>query len=83
MDLPIMSYQTGAEKHTEDVGVSSLRILFENGKYEFPYGEECRNEIDTLLEELNGMAWDEGKLITTAAHKDTVGALWLAEKGVG
>ena len=81
-DLPIMSYQTGAEKHTEDVGVPSLRILFENGKYEFPYGEECRSEVDTLLEELNGMAWDEGKLITTAAHKDTVMALWLAEKGV-
>jgi len=81
-DLPIMSYQTGAEKHTEDVGVPSLRILFENGKYEFPYGEECREEMDTLLQELNGMAWDEGKLITTAAHKDTVMALWLAEKGV-
>ncbi len=81
-DLPIMSYQTGVEKHTEDVGVPSLRILFENGKYEFPYGEECREEVDTLLEELNGMAWDDGKLITTAAHKDTVMALWLAEKGV-
>ncbi|MFP4142185.1 MAG: hypothetical protein ACLFT7_02435, partial [Thermoplasmata archaeon] len=81
-DLPIMSYQTGAEKHTEDVGVPSLRILFENGKYEFPYGEECREEVDTLLGELNGLAWDEGKLITTAAHKDTVMALWLAEKGI-
>jgi len=40
----------------EDVGVPSLQILFENGKYEFPYGEECRNEIDTLLQEVNGMA---------------------------
>jgi len=80
-------YQEGEQededtRELEDVSVPSLRILFENGKYEFPYGEKCRNETDTLLQELNGMAWDDGKLITTAAYKDTMMALWLAGKGV-
>ncbi len=81
--LPILNYQTGVEKHTEDVGVPALRIKFENGKYDFPYDEShkmTKDRVDKLLKELNSLATDEdGKIISTAAHDDTVMALWLAE----
>ena len=81
-DMPVASYQTGSEKHSEDKGVPSLRILFENGKYTIPYGRRCREKVDVLVDELRGMAWDRGRVVSTSEHKDMVMGLWLAELGI-
>jgi len=57
--------------------------LFENGKYTIPYGRRCREKVEVLVDELRGMAWDRGRVVSTSKHKDMVMGLWLAELGIG
>ena len=68
-DIPVASYQTGSEKHSEDKGVPSLRILFENGKYTLPYCDSCREKLEVLVDELRGMAWDRGRVVSTQSTR--------------
>ncbi len=58
-------------------------ILFENGKYTIPYDDRCRKKVDILVNELRGMAWDRGRVVSTSEHKDMVMSMWLAELGIG
>lgn len=81
-DLPILSYQTGPEKHDEAIGVPALRVLFENKKYNLPYAPESSERTDILLNEFTGLAFSNRRVVSTTAHKDTVLAVWLAEIGV-
>ncbi len=81
-DLPVKGYQTGAERSTKQIGVPSIRVLFENGKYSIPYGPRSRRLADKYVHELHSLSIDEDDKITTSAgHKDIVMANWLAEIG--
>lgn len=74
-DLPVAGHTTGREKMDVFKGVPSLSVLFENGKYRLPRGDErSRRYIDTLTNELVGLGVE--------THDDTVMALWIAECGI-
>jgi phage terminase large subunit-like protein len=71
-DLPVVGHTTGREKMDVYKGVPSLSVLFENGKYRLPCGDErSRAMVDILANELVGLGVE--------AHDDTVMALWIAE----
>jgi hypothetical protein len=74
-DLPVAGHTTGREKTDVYRGVPSLSVLFENGKYRLPRGDERSSRMtDVLTDELVGLGIE--------AHDDTVMALWIAECGV-
>ena len=74
-DLPVTGHTTGREKMDIYRGVPSLSVLFENGKYRLPKGDERSARItDILTDELVGLGVE--------AHDDTVMALWIAECGI-
>ena len=70
-----MGHTTGREKMDVFKGVPSLSILFENGKYRMPRGDErSARLVDVLANELVGLGVE--------AYDDTVIALWIAECGI-
>ncbi|MFC1552927.1 hypothetical protein ACFL6P_10245 [Candidatus Latescibacterota bacterium] len=74
-DLPIVGHTTGREKMDVFKGVPSLSVMFENGKYRLPRGDELSVELtDILTNELVGLGIE--------THDDTVMALWIAECGI-
>jgi len=74
-DLPIFGHTTGREKMDVFKGVPSLSMLFENGKYMLPRGDEhSARLVDVLTNELVGLGIE--------THDDTVMALWIAECGI-
>ena len=74
-DLPVMGHTTGREKMDVFRGVPSLSVLFENGKYRLPRGDEHSSRlVDTLKNELVGLGVE--------THDDMVMALWIAECGI-
>lgn len=78
--FPIDMHQTGTEKHLWDRGVPSLRMLFENKKYRLPRGNaESISTTNTLIHELQAHTLVDGKVRSTAKHKDTVMAMWFIE----
>lgn len=82
-DLPIKKYETGVEKHALDKGIPSLRLLLENRKFRIPRGDPRSIELtDTWVSEMRAFAFDKGKVVSVAAHDDTVMACWLCEQGI-
>lgn len=74
-DLPVAGHTTGREKMDVFKGVPSLSVLFENGKYRLPRGDERSSRlVDVLADELTGLGVE--------SHDDTVMALWIAECGI-
>lgn len=74
-DLPVAGHTTGREKMDIYRGVPSLSVLFENGKYRLPKGNERSARLtDILTDELVGLGVE--------AHDDMVMALWIAECGI-
>ena len=74
-DLPIVGHTTGREKMDVFKGVPSLSVLFENGKYSIPRGDERSAQLaDILTNELVGLGIEP--------HDDMVIALWIAECGI-
>ena len=79
-DLNVKPYITGSEKHSTEVGIMSLRPLFENKKYRIPRGDErSRMLTDFLCHELQAMQYVGDKVKSAAAHDDLVHALWFAD----
>jgi len=73
--LPVAGHTTGREKMDVFRGVPSLSVLFENGKYRLPRGDERSARLtDVLTDELVGLGIE--------AHDDTVMALWICECGI-
>lgn len=71
-DIPLVLPWTGENKHSAYSGVPGLSNLLERGKMIFPSGNAATREtIDILAGELHQLG--------TAAHDDTVMALWGAE----
>ncbi len=70
--LPVVGHTTGREKMDVFRGVPSLSVLFENGTYRMPLGDErSARLIGLLTNELVGLGVE--------AHDDMVMALWIAE----
>jgi hypothetical protein len=82
-DLPIRKFQTTAEKHSLTNGLPSLRILLENNKFRFPYGDKRSEEmVDLLIGEAGNFTWQNGKAMSAGGHDDTVFALFLADRAI-
>lgn len=80
-DLPVVQYHTGAEKHSLERGVPSLRVLLENQKIRIPRGDARSVELTNVWqEEMSQFTFDEGKVRSVGAHADTVMACWLCEQ---
>lgn len=53
--VPVTGYTTGGEKFSEDLGINSLAILFENGKFILPYDRSDPRTIklvDILVDQM-------------------------------
>lgn len=82
-DLPIESYITGSEKHSLEVGIASLRKLFENNKFRIPRANEKSKLLtDRLLYELHALVYEGGKIVSTADHDDMALALWITNQAI-
>lgn len=75
-NLPLQGHTVGAEKNYAS-GLLSLRPLFENRKFRFPYQTEVDREItDTIIREFSGLMRKDGKLGNFRFHDDCVMAIW-------
>lgn len=82
-DLPIKKYDTGAEKHLLERGIPSLRILLENKKYRIPRGDIASIELTEIwVSEMRSWTFDDGKVVSMAAHDDTAMACWLCNQAI-
>lgn len=82
-DIPVTPHQTGAEKHTLERGIPSLRVLFENRKYRVPRSsDDIIIATDIWLGELQAWTFANGKVVSVARHDDTAMAQWLCEIAV-
>ena len=82
-DLPIEKYITGSEKHSTEVGVLSLRKLFENKKFIIPRGDEQSKALtDRLTFELHALIFEAGKVKSSADHDDMTMALWICNQAI-
>jgi hypothetical protein len=56
--------------------LNRLRVWFERGKIQFPYGSDgTRRVVNEMLEELESHAWKSGDIVDTGKHNDLVMAL--------
>lgn len=77
--LPIVEHTTGINKHDLRAGLPGLAILFEQGKFKFPRGDQRSIDItDTICLELSTVTWTEkGRLEGVGEHDDTCMSLWI------
>lgn len=75
--VPVKAYTTGGEKYDIDIGINSLAIDFENGKWILPYSSQdpyTQTMVDYLC---------SGMLDFPSGHtEDLLMALWLANTGL-
>lgn len=75
--LPIVGYTTGGEKFDAEIGLNSLAVEFENGKWILPYDTSSgrtRGIVDKLV---------DGMLRFPSGHtQDILMALWFANTGL-
>lgn len=82
-DLPVKHYTTGAEKHSLEKGLPSLRILLENKKFRIPRGDLRSVELtEVWVSEMRAFTFEDGRIETVADHDDTPMACWLCEQAV-
>jgi len=81
--LPIKPHTTGTEKHQMEHGVPGLSVIFERGKFKFPYGDEhSKNIADTIMGEFNSITYTDDKGIqSVAGHDDCVMSTWFGRLG--
>lgn len=84
-DVPIYMHQTGSEKHGLEKGIPSMRVLFENGKYRCPRGDdETITTTNVWLAELQSWTFTKDKgVIGIGKHDDVAMAQWLCELAIG
>ena len=82
-DLPIKKFVTGAEKHTLDKGIPSLRMLLENGKFRIPRGDARSVELtDIWISEMKSFTFVDGKLTSVGGHDDTCFSCWVCDQAI-
>lgn len=75
-DLPIVGYTTGGEKFDIDIGINSMAVGFENGKWILPYDSDDPYTIKMVDMLVDGM------LRFGSGHtEDLLMALWMADNG--
>ena len=79
-NIPVEPHTTGTSKMDLDKGFPSLAIVFEQGRFKIPRGDEQSiDKTDALATELASMTWtDEGKIQGSGAHDDMAMATYLA-----
>jgi len=78
--FPIERHQTGSEKHMADRGIPMIRLLLENGKFRFPFGDpESKRMSELLISELQSFTVDDGRVVSTSKNDDIVMAMWFSE----
>ena len=76
-DLPIRGYNTGGEKFDEELGINSLAVDFENGKWILPYSEDSEY-TQRMVDFLVG-----GMLNFPSGHtEDLLMALWFSNQAM-
>lgn len=77
--LPVVEHTTGINKHDLRSGLPSLAILFENGRFKFPRGDQKSIDVtDTACLEFSTVTWtDKGKLEGVGEHDDICMAVWI------
>lgn len=82
--LPAEGFPTTTNKYDLKTGLPGLSIVFERGKFKFPYGNDIsKNITDAALIEFSSITWtDKGKLEGVGAHDDIVMSIWKAVKGL-
>lgn len=79
-DIPVHCHQTGAEKHSLEKGIPSLRVLFENRKYRCPRGDdESIVQTNAWIDEIQAWTFADGKVVSVGRHDDIAMAQWLCE----
>ena len=77
--MPIQGHETHNEKHATNIGIPSMKSIFEGEQFEMPYGdEESIAYVDNLFHELHGLTYEGGKVISITANDDCAISLWLA-----
>ncbi len=77
--MPIQGHETHNEKHATNIGIPSMKSIFENEQYEAPYGDaESIKYVDNLFHELHGLVYEEGKVKSITVNDDCGISLWLA-----
>lgn len=79
-DLPIEAYNTGGEKFDEEIGINSIAVEFENGKWILPYNNEDLYTTTMIDHLTTGMReFSPGGEEHT---EDLLMALWFANGGL-
>lgn len=80
LGLPVYKHNTGTNKYNFKYGLPSLSVLFERGKFHFPYGDDKSKKIvDNLISEFTSITWTDKGLEGVGEHDDGVMSAW---KGV-
>lgn len=79
-DLPIEAYNTGGEKYDEEVGINSLAVEFENGKWILPYAQDDLYTTTMVDHLLQGMR--EFSAGGDEHTEDLLMSLWFANGGL-
>ena len=76
-------HHTGESKHSQTMGLPSLRILLENAKYRLPMGDErSREMVGNWITEMNSITVHNGKVVSLAEHDDLPIACWIGERAL-
>ncbi len=81
--LNVEEYYTHSEKHLFNLGIPSLRLLFENKQVIIPYlSEEAKNKMDEFIKELQGFIMVDNKVLHIGKHDDIAMAFYLGIQGL-
>lgn len=79
-DLPIEAYNTGGEKYDEEIGINSIAVEFENGKWILPYASDDLYTVTMVDHLVTGMR--EFSPGGDEHTEDLLMALWFANGGL-
>lgn len=76
--LPVVSFTTTKEKHDLDVGINSLGVLLENGKWIIPSNNDTLQKAQNVEYLVNGLVGFDPDMHT----EDLVMAMWFGNNAV-
>lgn len=80
--LPIKGHETSKTKSDPSQGLPRIAVMFENGKYKFPYKEHPdMATTDTVMDALNSLQYSNGKVVNNHTP-DIVMGMYMAEQAL-
>jgi hypothetical protein len=77
--LPVYAHTTGTNKHHLKDGLPGLAVLFEQGRFRFPRGDQHSIDVtDTVVSEFGTIAYTDKGLQGVGAHDDIPMGFWIA-----